>query len=272
MVRRLFFALVAGLALAGSNAAGKAGALCTLVVDSKSGAVLTENGDCETRVTPASTFKIALAAIGFEEGLLQGPHEPVRQYRKGEVDWGGRAWRGHVDPTSWMKHSVVWYSQRLTRKLGADKLEAWTRALGYGNADFSGDPGKGNGLERAWIASSLAISPRVQARFLRGLLNRTLPLSQSAMAQTEALVERFSIDGGWTLSGKTGGAYPRRADGSFDRARGYGWFVGWATRGDTRAVFVRLTQDEVRHSVSPGLRARSALLAEWPALAARFAR
>jgi beta-lactamase class D len=268
MTRQLLFAVVGGLALVGSSAAAVAGTLCTLVIDSKSGAVLTENGDCETRVTPASTFKIALAAIGFEEGLLAGPHEPVRQYRKGEVDWGGRSWRGRVDPTSWMKHSVVWYSQRLTRKLGAEALEARARAIGYGNADFSGDPGKRNGLERAWIASSLAVSPREQARFLRGLLNRTLPLSGSAMAQTEALVESWNVEGDWTLNGKTGAAYPRRADGSFDRTRGYGWFVGWASRGDTRVVFVRLTQDEVRHPVSPGLRARDALLAEWPALAA----
>jgi beta-lactamase class D len=124
MVRRFQIGLAAGLALAGSGAATMAGTLCTLVVDSKSGVLLTEKGDCETRVTPASTFKVALAAIGFEEGLLQGPHEPVRQYRKGEVDWAGRTWRGRVDPTSWMKHSVVWYSQRLTRQLGAEKLEA----------------------------------------------------------------------------------------------------------------------------------------------------
>jgi beta-lactamase class D len=77
--------------------------------------------------------------------------------------WGGDAWRGDEDLVAWMKHSVAWYSQRMTWRLGAEKLEARARALGYGNADVSGDPGKGNGLERAWIASSLAVSPHEQA-------------------------------------------------------------------------------------------------------------
>ena len=78
----------------------------------------------------------------------------------------------------WMEYSVVWYSQRMARQLGRPVLEERTRALGFGNADFSGDPGKDNGLERAWIASSLTVSAREQALFLTGLLNRTLPLSE----------------------------------------------------------------------------------------------
>jgi beta-lactamase class D len=104
------------------------------------------------------------------------------------------------------------------------------------------------------------------------MLNRTLLLSRLAIGQVEAIVERFSVEDDWILSGKTGGAYPRGADGSLDRAQGHGWFVGWATKGETRAVFVRLTQDKVRDPVSSGIRARSAFLAEWPALAARLDR
>jgi beta-lactamase class D len=58
--------LLGVLVLAGSSAAAVAGNVCTLVVDSTNGAVLAESGDCESRVIPASTFRIALAAIGFE--------------------------------------------------------------------------------------------------------------------------------------------------------------------------------------------------------------
>ncbi len=257
--------------LAGIGAA-RAGVVCTLVIDSQDGASLLESGDCDSRVTPASTFKVALAAIGFEEGILAGPHAPVWTYAKGEVDWGGEPWRGDVDPAWWMKYSVVWYSQRMARKLGAARLEDRARSIGYGNADFSGDPGKDNGLERAWIASSLKISPREQTRFLRGLLSRSLPLSEAAMAQAEGIVESVEPGAGWRMAGKTGGAYPRRADGSFDRARGHGWFVGWAQKGTRRVVFARLAQDESGERGSPGIRARKALLAQWPELAARFAR
>ncbi len=241
--------------LLAGGARAEARIVCTLVIDSDGGAPLLESGDCDSRVTPASTFKVALAAIGFEEGILTGPHAPVWTHARGEVDWGGEPWRGDVDPAWWMTYSVVWYSQRMARQLGTARLEGHARALGYGNADFSGDPGKDNGLERAWIASSLKISPREQVRFLQGLLNRTLPLSGAAMAQAEGIVQGAGTGAGWRIRGKTGGAYPRRADGSFDRARGHGWFVGWAQKGTRRVVFARLARDEGRERGSPGIRA-----------------
>lgn len=275
MIRITGAALAVVVPVMGAAAApAQAGILCTMVIESQTRSVLLEEGDCTRRVTPASTFKVPLAAIGYEEGVLDGAHSPVWTFAKGEVDWGGDAWRGDVDPLHWMKHSVVWYSQRMARQLGRPVLEERTRALGFGNADFSGDPGKDNGLERAWIASSLTVSGREQALFLTRLLNRTLPLSERAQAETEVLLESLPVDADWTLRGKTGGAYPRRADGSFDRSRGYGWFVGWAeAKGageGARLVFVRLVQDETRQRGSPGRRARAAFLKEWPAIAKRL--
>lgn len=255
----------AGALLAPAQAAER---ICLLVLDAASGAVRVEEGDCRARVTPASTFKVPLAAIGFETGLLTDAHRPVMAFRPGDPDWGGEAWRRDTDPAAWMRHSVVWYSQRLTRELGAQALSDRARALGYGNADFSGDPGFDNGLERAWISSSLQVSPHEQAAFLRGLVRGTLPLSERAMRLTREIVETRQVDG-WTLHGKTGGAFPRRADRSFDYARGWGWYLGWAERGEETRIFVRLAQETERTGVSPGIAAREALLREWPALAAR---
>jgi beta-lactamase class D len=56
-----------------------------------------------------------------------------------------------------MKHSVVWFSQQIAQYLGQGRLQQYATQFGYGNADFSGDSGKNNGLERAWISSSLKI-------------------------------------------------------------------------------------------------------------------
>lgn len=259
-------ALILGLA----PAAG-AETVCTLIRDVATGATLLEQGDCRTRVTPASTFKIPLAVIGYEAGLLIDAHAPVMAFREGDPDWGGEAWRRDTDPAAWLRHSVVWYSQRLTRALGAETLTRQARAFGYGNADFSGDPGFGNGLERAWIASSLKISPQEQAAFLRALARDALPVRREAMARAREIVETRSV-GAWTLHGKTGAAYPRRADRSFDYARGWGWYAGWArregpeARGDGALIFVRLTQARERRAGSPGVRTRDAFLAEWPKL------
>lgn len=242
--------------------------ICTLVVDANTRQTLVEAGDCTTPATPASTFKIPLAVIGFDTGVLVGPHSPALAFQPGDPDWGGPAWREDTDPAHWMEHSVVWYSQRITHALGTDVMTAYVSAFGYGNADFSGDPGADNGLERAWISSSLTISPRNQADFLLDLLDRRLPVSPDAIDNTLAIIQAFPAANGWTLHGKTGGAYPRNPDASFDYARGWGWFVGWADAPGRRLVFVRLTQDEERHADSPGLRARDALIADWPALVA----
>ncbi|MEJ8571634.1 class D beta-lactamase [Microbaculum marinum] len=244
-----------------------AGTICTIVANARSGQVLLEEGDCDRRVTPASTFKIALSLMGFDAGLLKDAHDPVLPFRQGYPDWGGEAWTQPTDPARWMRYSVVWYSQQLTPQLGADRLHDYAQAFGYGNADFSGDPGKDNGLERAWISSSLHISPREQIEFLRKLVGRQLPVSSHAVEMTRAIVETNVLPGGWAVSGKTGGAYPRRPDGSFDRAHGWGWYVGWASRGSDSLVFARLAQDEVQTPGSPGLRTRDGLLREWDALA-----
>ncbi|WP_417628394.1 class D beta-lactamase [Pararhodobacter aggregans] len=240
---------------------------CLLVADAETGAMLLEEGDCDRRVTPASTFKLALAVIGHDAGLLEDAEHPVMMWQPGDPDWGGDSWRGAVSPHGWMRDSVVWYSQRLTRALGADRFADAVRALGYGNTDVTGDPGFDNGLERSWIASSLTISGREQAEFLHRLLTRTLPVSSASMAFAESLATGQEVSG-WRFHGKTGGAYPRRTDRSFNYARGWGWYAGWAERDGRRVIVVRLAQDEARHPGSPGLRSRDRLLVDWPGIPA----
>ncbi len=242
--------------------------ICTIIADAETGRTVLEEGDCDLRKTPASTFKVPLAVIGFETGLLESANMPVLTYRAGDPDWGGEAWLRDTSPRDWMAHSVVWYSQRLTRALGAQALTDYAVLLKLGNADFSGDVGEDNGLDRAWLSSSLLISPREQIVFLCGLVLGNLPLSAEAMEQARDIMTSTSA-AGWRFRGKTGGAYPREADGSFDYTQGIGWYVGWAERGPVTLVFARLTQADERLERSPGLITRDQLLAEWPEVSAR---
>ena len=241
--------------------------ICTVIAEPASGATLLTEGNCDLRATPASTFKVALAVMAYDEGILKDARTPAWPFVAGYVDWGGAAWRQPTDPTGWMKHSVVWYSQQIASRLGEEGLARYGRAFSYGNADFAGDPGQDNGLERSWIASSLQISPDEQVAFLARLVSRTLPVSRQAMDKAASILEQRALPDGWVLHGKTGGAYPRREDGSFDRTRGWGWFVGWAELDGHRVVFARLDQDESAQKGSPGLRTRDAFMADWPRLA-----
>jgi beta-lactamase class D len=249
------------------SAPAQSAALCTLIADPVTGEILLEQGeDCDTPTTPASTFKVPLSVMGFDSGVLSDAHNPALPFKEGYADWGGEEWRQTTDPARWLEFSIVWYSQIIARSLGAEQLTRYARAFDYGNADFSGDPGADNGLERAWISSSLKLTPREQLAFLRRLSNAQLPVSNQAMQITLAIMQRRTTSDGWQMIGKTGSAFPRKADGAFDRAHGWGWYVGQAKRDGRTLVFVRLTQDDGGETGSAGLRTRDGLLRDWPDL------
>lgn len=265
MSRRAVFLFVAA-SLVGFAQQAQAGTVCTIVADAGTGRTLVEQGNCAARVTPASTAKIAFAVMGYDAGFLKTRHDPTLPFKQGYVDWGGTAWRQPTDPVRWLKYSVVWFSQQITHALGEKTLHDYASRFGYGNADFSGDPGKHNGLDRAWIASSLMISPQEQIAFLSRLVNRRLPVSGHAMDMTLDIVEKHTIQDGWTVHGKTGMAYPRKPDYTFDEDHPWGWFVGWAEKDGRTAVFARLVRDTRKIPGSAGNRTRDAMYAELPAL------
>lgn len=270
--RRCLLPVIAVLSgLPGLTAQAETRTICTVLADARSGAILVEDGDCTSRVTPASTFKVALAVMGYDAGFLKDARTPALPFVEGYPDWGGANWRQTTTPARWMAHSVVWYSQRIAHALGVARLSAYTAAFGYGNSDWTGDPGKDNALDRAWISSSLKIAPVEQVGFLGRLLRRELPVKGDSVAFLETILDRHDAEG-WQIRGKTGSAYPRRKDGSFDRAKGWGWFVGWARHGDTAVVFARLDQDEDRHQTGAGIRTREAFLAAWPGLSGHAGR
>lgn len=243
--------------------------LCTVVLDAADGHVVLQEGEqaeCATRYTPASTFKLPIALMGADAGILRGPHEPVLQYQAGFPDWGGEEWRKSTDPARWIKYSVVWYSQQVAKRLGQARFQRYTSAFGYGNEDVSGEPGKNNGTQGAWIISSLRISPLEQAAFLRKLVNRQLPVSAKAYALAEEIFQVEPDVDGWQVFGKTGTGSPGNK-GIYTRDNAYGWFVGWARKGNLTLVFARLIQDEKASAPNAGLRARDALLGEWPQVA-----
>jgi beta-lactamase class D len=255
------------IAAAGLLASGaQAKTICTVVADASTGETIVQQGDCAGRVTPASTFKVALSVIGYDTGFLKDEHNPTLPFRKGYVDWGGDNWKQPTDAVRWLKYSVVWFSQQITHALGEKTLHDYATKLGYGNADFSGDEGKNNGLDRAWIASSLKISPLEQVAFLSKLVNRELPVSAHATDMTMKVVEKTELPGGWSVQGKTGMAYPRMPDYTFDEQHPWGWFVGWASKGDRTLVFARLIQDDRKTEGTAGVRARDAFFSELPSM------
>ncbi|MEP9389404.1 penicillin-binding transpeptidase domain-containing protein [Mesorhizobium sp. KR9-304] len=163
-----------------------------------------------------------------------------------------------------MKNSVVWYSQQVTQALGEEKFAGYVTAFGYGNADVSGDAGKDNGLTRSWLSSSLRISPLEQIDSLIKVVRRKLDVSAHAYEMTEAILTEYKLPNGWTVYGKTGAGFPVKADGTPDRQRPLGWYVGWANKGDRTIVFARLKENSQPKKMSPSLGTRDDFLKELP--------
>ena len=127
MVRCLALSVLVA-ALCGS--AVQAHTVCTAVADAGTGKILLRQGDCATRVTPASTFKIAISLMGFDSGFLKDAHTPTLPYREGYVDWGGAEWKKPTDPARWINYSVVWYSQQVTQTSGRGAVPEICRRAG----------------------------------------------------------------------------------------------------------------------------------------------
>ncbi|WP_374385319.1 class D beta-lactamase [Dongia sp.] len=251
------------VALAGTAAqAAHADVTCSLLVDAASGAELLHEGECDRAVTPASTFKVPLAVMGFDSDILVDAEHPAWDFQPGFADWMEN-WKTTVTPRYWLDKSVVWYSQELTKKLGMEKFRSYVEAFDYGNKDVSGNSGKDDGLTQAWLGSSLKITPLQQAAFLKKLLDRSLPVSGKAFDMTYASMPQTKLDSGWTVSGKTGTSFLSNADGSKDaQKRQLGWFVGWAEKDGRKIVFVRLIEDKTKQKSFAGMRAKQGAL-EW---------
>lgn len=237
---------------------------CLALADAATGAVLVRDGQCDARVTPVSTFNIAVSLMGYDSGILKDEQWPRLPFRAGYPDWNP-GWRAETDPTTWMRNSTLWYAQQVTAQLGMPAFRQYLERFAYGNRDASGDAGANNGLSMSWVTSSMEISADEQVAFLRRIVNRDLGLAPHAYDMTSRLLKVRTLPNGWTVYGKTGTGSPAGPDGKDDRAHAYGWFVGWAVKGDRTVVFARLRQDSREHPDPAGPRVREALLRELPA-------
>lgn len=209
----------------------------------ENGKIVKQIGDCDARHTPASTFKIPLAVMGFDSGILTSSSEPSVPFtdelkahinhlympKKYPIQY---FYNRTQTPGSWMMFSVIWYSQYITHKLGNEQFQSYVDKFNYGNKDVSGHPGKNDGLDSAWIFSSLQISPKEQLEFIEKLQQGKLPVSKSAHENTFKIIRQDNIWDDWALYGKTGGGMTG------------GWFVGWIQKDDRAIAFAQYVEPE----------------------------
>lgn len=214
---------------------------CILVEDLNSGKVVLQKGDgfCTERLSPESTFKIALALMAFDSGALTNKEQVLK--------WDGskqpiEAWQQDANAERWLKESVVWFSQRLTPKIGLEKIEAYLKDFHYGNQDFSG------GITKAWLMSTLKISAREQVDFLRrarlGELKVSEKTTDTVMSILPIEVKRPDL----RICGKTGSGSSWENEKDLQNPNPYqiGWYVGYAEKGSKVYAFASVFTDKVK--------------------------
>lgn len=173
---------------------------------------------CEERYTPCSTFKVPLAVMSFDAGILRD--ENTSFLWDGVVRSKIPVWNQDHTAMSWMQNSVVWYSQELTKMMGKKKAQDYLKKFQYGNEDFSGS------LTQAWLLpidlsqSTIKISAYEQIEFMKKLWTGTLPAKKKALDITKKITYLETSKNGFTLHGKTG-------SGSLGAQRNLrlGWFI-----------------------------------------------
>jgi beta-lactamase class D len=141
---------------------------------------------------------------------------------------------------TWIRDSVVWFSQRITPQLGKEKIENYLHSFHYGNEDFSG------GIQDAWLVSpgekapAIKISGYEQVEFMKNLWTDHLPVSKRAMRITREITFFETSPKGFQLSGKTGSNY-------YDKEKkfGLGWFISHLEKDDQKYIAVTNLSDLV---------------------------
>ncbi|MBY0544707.1 MAG: penicillin binding protein transpeptidase domain-containing protein [Gammaproteobacteria bacterium] len=197
---------------------------------------------CNQRIAPDSTFKVALSLMAFNQGIIN--QETV--FKWDGKTWDLPDWNQNQTAHSWLKYSVVWVSQLITPQLGYARIKHYLAGFDYGNEDFSGDPGKNNGLTYAWLGSSLKISAVEQLNFLKAMLSNELPVNNDAVANTKANMYQGKLDSGADYYGKTGsGRHGQNERESNPSKLRDGWFVGFVDNGGEHYIFVSNLTDKV---------------------------
>lgn len=194
---------------------------------------------CRQREAPCSTFKVPLAAMAFDSGALK---DETTLLKWDGTERGIAAWNRDHTALSWMRESVVWYSQQLTPKIGAKKINRYLKKFNYGNKDFSG------GLQGAWltpsgfmeekVTNSLKINAYEQLDFLKKLWTNKLPVSQHATDLTKKLTFIETSPNGYILNGKTGSGFVENSQ------RRIGWFISHLQKGNEEYLSVMTFTDK----------------------------
>lgn len=182
----------------------------------------------EKRVSPCSTYKIAIALIGLEEGVISSTEN--------NISWDGTKhsyseWNTDQNLDTAMKYSVNWYFDKIDKSITRKSIQNYLSSLDYGNKNI------GSLYSQYWNQSSLKVSAIEQVQFLEKIWDQDAGFKKEnieAIKNSMKLIEQDGV----VLYGKTG-------SGSENDKAVNGWFIGVIEKDDSNYYFaVNLEGDD----------------------------
>ncbi|NRA89624.1 MAG: class D beta-lactamase [Simkaniaceae bacterium] len=167
----------------------------------------------DTRLCPASTFKIANSLIALETAVVKDDHEVIK--------WDGQKrfldeWNRDQNLNTAFKYSCVWAYQRFAENIGTDRYKKFLKKLNYGNQI------PGPELTSFWLTDgALRITPFEQIVFLKDIVLKKHPLqNKSYEILKKIMLQEETPD--YKLYWKTGAATKDW--------KGHGWYIGYVEK------------------------------------------
>jgi len=188
----------------------------TIVICSMDGRTTYTHNDtrANTRLAPASTFKIPNTLIALEEGVVADEKEIIT--------WGGKetgipACNKDQCIETAFRASCVWFYQELAKRVGLEKYTVYLKKMKYGNEQAGSD------VTTFWLNGDLKISAFEQIGFLEKVYAKAFDFKPRTY---ETLRKVMVVDQAttYTLRAKTGLAPKTTSQ--------LGWYVGYVEAGD----------------------------------------
>ncbi len=219
---------------------------CAVIYDEFSNTYSLYNKEqCETEVSPLSTFKIISALAGLENGVLADESSKMEYSgAKYPID----SWNSDLTLKEAFETSCIWYFRQVVDMVGQENIHTMLKEIQYGNCDISEWTGSGMNslpdLNGFWIESSLKISPIQQVTTLNYIFENENPFNVENLDELRNIMYIAELDHG-SLYGKTGSG-----------TGGNAWFVGFIEESGNRIYFAVYLEDMQNKDIVSGNKAK----------------
>ncbi|MDX8046477.1 BlaR1 family beta-lactam sensor/signal transducer [Gracilibacillus sp. S3-1-1] len=178
------------------------------------------------RVSPNSTYKMYLALMALESGIITTDQSTLKWNKK---QYPFVSWNKDHNLSTAMKDSVTWYFEELDQNMTSETIQAYIEKMNYGNKNLSN-------RDDYWLESSLKISPVEQVQLLVAFYQNQFGFEERNI---QAIKDSLFLDeyGGAKLYGKTG-------TGIVNGKSMNGWFTGYVEVNDNTFFFATNIQNE----------------------------